>query len=90
MYATKYITLQQPAHETWIRLGLKAFVAAVVGGIGNIRGAMLGGLLIGLIEFFGAAYLSPNLRDVYVFALLIAVLLVRPSGILGKAVAEKV
>jgi branched-chain amino acid transport system permease protein len=90
LFATKYITLQQPAHETWIRLGLKAFVAAVVGGIGNIRGAMLGGLLIGLIEFFGAAYLSPNLRDVYVFALLIAVLLLRPSGILGKAVAEKV
>jgi branched-chain amino acid transport system permease protein len=90
LYATKYITLQQPAHETWIRLGLKAFVAAVVGGIGNIRGAMLGGLLIGLIEFFGAAYLSPNLRDVYVFTLLIAVLLLRPSGILGKAVAEKV
>lgn len=90
LYATKYITLQQPAHETWIRLGLKAFVAAVVGGIGNIRGAMLGGLLIGLIEFFGAAYLSPNLRDVYVFTLLIAVLLLRPSGILGKPVAEKV
>ena len=90
LYALKYITLQQPAHETWIRLGLKAFVAAVVGGIGNIRGAMLGGLLIGLIELFGAAYLSPNLRDVYVFTLLIAVLLLRPSGILGKAVAEKV
>jgi branched-chain amino acid transport system permease protein len=90
LYATKYITLQQPAHETWIRLGLKAFVAAVVGGIGNIRGAMLGGLLIGLIEFFGAAYLWPNLRDVYVFTLLIAVLLLRPSGILGKAVVEKV
>jgi len=90
LYACKYITLQQPAHETWIRLGLKAFVAAVVGGIGNIRGAMLGGLLIGLIEFFGAAYLWPNLRDVYVFTLLIAVLLLRPSGILGKPVAEKV
>lgn len=90
LFACKYITLQQPAHETWIRLGLKAFVAAVVGGIGNIRGAMLGGLLIGLIEFFGAAYLWPNLRDVYVFTLLIAVLLLRPSGILGKPVAEKV
>ena len=90
LYATKYITLQQPAHETWIRLGLKAFVAAVVGGIGNIRGAMLGGLLIGLIEFFGAAYLSPNLRDVYVFAVLILVLLFRPAGILGRATVEKV
>ena len=90
LYATKYITLQQPAHETWIRLGLTAFVAAVVGGIGNIRGAMLGGLLIGLIEFFGAAYLSPNLRDVYVFAVLILVLLFRPAGILGRATVEKV
>ena len=90
LYATKYITLQQPAHETWIRLGLKAFVAAVVGGIGNIRGAMLSGLLIGLIEFFGAAYLSPNLRDVYVFAVLILVLLFRPAGILGRATVEKV
>ena len=65
-------------------------MAAVVGGIGNIRGAMLGGLLIGLIEFFGAAYLSPNLRDVYVFAVLILVLLFRPAGILGRATVEKV
>jgi len=70
--------------------GLKAFVAAVIGGIGNVRGAMLGGVLIGIIELFGAAYLSPQLRDVYVFSLLILVLLVRPTGILGKGIAEKV
>jgi branched-chain amino acid transport system permease protein len=90
LYAMKYPGLNQPAHATWVLLGLKAFVAAVIGGIGNIRGAMLGGVLIGFIELFGAAYLSPHLRDVYVFSILIVVLLVRPSGILGKAVAEKV
>jgi len=90
LYAMKYQGLNQPAHATWVLLGLKAFVAAVIGGIGNVRGAMLGGVLIGIIELFGAAYLSPQLRDVYVFSLLILVLLVRPTGILGKGIAEKV
>jgi branched-chain amino acid transport system permease protein len=66
--------------STWVLLGLKAFVAAVIGGIGNIRGAMLGGILIGFIELFGAAYLSPHLRDIYVFSILILVLSWRPSG----------
>jgi branched-chain amino acid transport system permease protein len=83
-------TLNQPADTLWILLGMKAFVAAVVGGIGNIRGAMLGGLLIGLVEKFGSSYLSSQYSDVYVFCLLILVLLVRPSGILGKATVEKV
>jgi len=90
LYATKYPGINQPAHATWILLGLKAFVAAVIGGIGNLRGAMAGGLLIGLVELFGAAYLSPHLRDVYVFTLLILVLLFRPEGLLGKATVEKV
>lgn len=90
LYAQKYPGLGQPASATWVLLGLKAFVAAVVGGIGNVRGAMLGGLLIGLLEFFGAAYVSPELRDLYVFSLLIVVLLFRPSGLLGKTTAEKV
>jgi branched-chain amino acid transport system permease protein len=91
LYGQKYPAgIQQTAAATWVLLGLKAFVAAVVGGIGNIRGAMAGGLLIGLLEFFGAAYIDPALKDVYVFTLLIVVLLVRPSGLLGKAVAEKV
>ena len=90
LYAMKYPGLNQPAHATWVLLGLKAFVAAVIGGIGNIRGAMLGGVLIGFIELFGAAYLSPHLRDIYVFSILILVLLFKPSGILGTAVAEKV
>ncbi len=83
-YAAKYPGLNQSAHATWILLGLKAFVAAVVGGIGNIHGAMLGGLLIGLLEFFGASYFSPHLKEVYVFSLLIIVLLLRPRGILGS------
>jgi branched-chain amino acid transport system permease protein len=90
LYAMKYPGLNQPAHATWVLLGLKAFVAAVIGGIGNVRGAMLGGFLIALIELFGAAYLSPHLRDIYVFSILIIVLLVRPAGILGTSVAEKV
>jgi len=90
LFAQKYAGLNQPAAATWVLLGLKAFVAAVVGGIGNIRGAMLGGILIGLLEFFGAAYISPAMRDVYVFSLLILVLLIRPSGILGKRALEKV
>jgi branched-chain amino acid transport system permease protein len=70
--------------------GLKAFVAAVVGGIGDVRGAVAGALLIAFVEIFGAAYLSPHLRDLYVFGILIAVLLLKPSGLFGKAVVEKV
>ncbi|MBL9001416.1 MAG: branched-chain amino acid ABC transporter permease [Phycisphaerae bacterium] len=90
LWALKYETIKQPADSSWVLLGLKAFVAAVVGGIGNVRGAMLGGMAIGLLENFGSAYLSSSMKDVYVFALLIVVLLVRPGGILGKAVVEKV
>ena len=90
LYAMKYPQLQQTASSVWVLLGLKAFVAAVVGGIGNVRGAMLGGLLIGLIEFFGAQYLSSDYRDVYVFLVLILVLLARPQGLLGRARIEKV
>jgi branched-chain amino acid transport system permease protein len=90
LYAMKYPQLQQTASSVWVLLGLKAFVAAVVGGIGNVRGAMLGGLLIGLIEFFGVQYLSSDYRDVYVFLVLILVLLIRPQGLLGAKVVEKV
>jgi branched-chain amino acid transport system permease protein len=90
LYAVKYHNAQQPAHMSWVLLGLKAFVAAVIGGIGNIRGAMLGGLLIGVLEQLTRAYQPPGLSDVYVFALLIVVLLVKPTGILGRATVEKV
>jgi branched-chain amino acid transport system permease protein len=90
LYALKYGSLKQSADATWVLLGLKAFVAAVIGGIGNVRGAVAGGILIGFLEMFGAAYLSPHLRDVYVFVILIVVLLFKPSGLFGKAVVEKV
>ncbi|MBY0263058.1 MAG: branched-chain amino acid ABC transporter permease, partial [Phycisphaerales bacterium] len=89
LYPMKYPGLNQTAHGIWVLLGLKAFVAAVVGGIGNVRGAVLGGFLIAAIEFFGAKFYPP-LRDVYVFGLLIVVLLARPNGLLGTPVREKV
>ena len=70
--------------------GIKAFVAAVFGGIGSIPGAMIGGILLGVIENFSKAYISAQMADAIVFAVLIIVLLVRPTGILGKPVQEKV
>ena len=71
-------------------VGLKAFTAAVVGGIGSLPGAMLGGLLIGLAESFTIGYISSTYSDLIVFALLIIVMLVRPSGLLGQAQLQKV
>lgn len=71
-------------------LGLKAFVAAVLGGIGLIPGAMLGGLVIGIIEALVTAYISSSLANAFVFLVLILVLLIKPAGILGKNVREKV
>jgi branched-chain amino acid transport system permease protein len=70
--------------------GIKAFTAAVFGGIGSIPGAMLGGILLGIIEIFSKAYISTELSDAIVFAVLIIILLVRPSGLLGKKRREKV
>ncbi|MDO4509476.1 MAG: branched-chain amino acid ABC transporter permease [Lachnospiraceae bacterium] len=70
--------------------GIKAFTAAVFGGIGSIPGAMIGGILLGLIEIFAKAYISTQLSDAIVFAVLIVVLIVKPSGILGKKLKEKV
>ena len=90
IFTLKYSKIGQTADPTWVLLGLKAFVAAVVGGIGNVRGAAVGALLIAAVEQFGAAYLSTKLQDVYVFLILIGVLLWRPSGLFGRAVAEKV
>ena len=71
-------------------LGLKAFVAAVVGGIGLIPGAMLGGIVIGLVESFSTAYISSSMTDTFVFFILIVVLLLKPAGIRGMNVGEKV
>ncbi|WP_207005608.1 branched-chain amino acid ABC transporter permease [Trinickia mobilis] len=70
--------------------GLNAFIAAILGGIGNIPGAMLGGLLLGLVNAFGAGYISSSWQDAITFGLLIAILIVRPSGLLGERVANKV
>ncbi len=90
LYVMKYPGMNQPAHTIWVLIGLKAFVAAVIGGIGNVRGAVLGGFVIAFVEQFGAYYVSSNYRDVYVFALLIIILLVKPTGLLGSPVQEKV
>lgn len=70
--------------------GIKAFTAAVFGGIGSIPGAMIGGLILGLVETFGKAYISTQLSDAIVFAVLIVVLMVKPTGLMGRQINEKV
>jgi branched-chain amino acid transport system permease protein len=70
--------------------GLKAFTAAVVGGIGSIKGAMLGGLTIGVAQAFATGYLSSAYQDVIVFALLVVILLARPTGLFGTPALQKV
>jgi len=70
--------------------GIKAFTAAVFGGIGSIPGAMIGGVLLGIIEIFSKAYISTQLSDAIVFAVLIVVLIVKPTGLMGKKTTEKV
>jgi len=91
--------LRMTADATWVLLGLKAFVAAVVGGIGNVRGAAAGAMLIAFVEVFVHRYVTAlfshtpwvgQLQDVYVFVILIVVLLWRPEGLFGKAAVEKV
>ena len=87
LLCTSYPTLQP---TTGSMPGIKAFTAAVFGGIGSIPGAFLGGLLLGVIEAMAKAYISTNLANSIVFAVLIVVLLVKPAGLLGKYVPEKV
>jgi len=70
--------------------GMKAFTAAVLGGIGNLRGAMLGGFLIGILEALAAGYISIAYRDAFTFGILILILIFRPGGLLGESVVEKV
>ena len=70
--------------------GIKAFTAAVFGGIGSIPGALVGGILLGIVEIFAKAYISTQLSDAIVFAVLIVVLIVKPTGLLGKKISEKV
>jgi branched-chain amino acid transport system permease protein len=84
------ISYQQVFPVMGFQAGLFAFTAAVVGGIGNLPGSVLGGLLIGLAESFATGYLSSTFQQAIVFAILIAVMLVRPSGLLGRAAVQKV
>jgi len=84
------LVFQRVYHFMGFVAGLKGFTAAVVGGIGSIPGAMLGGIFIGLAEAFSTGYLSSTFYDLIVFGILIAVLIVRPTGLLGKADIKKV
>ena len=84
------LVFQRVYHFMGFVAGLKGFTAAVVGGIGSIPGAMLGGIVIGLAESFSQGYISTRFYDLIVFAILIAVLIVRPTGLLGKADIKKV
>jgi branched-chain amino acid transport system permease protein len=75
-------------YDAGFNLGIAAFTAAVLGGIGNLRGALLGGLVIGLFENYGAGLFGSNYRNVVTFVLLIVILMFRPSGILGEALGR--
>ena len=87
MFAMYYNTIN--FHDGYLA-GLKAFTAAVLGGIGNIPGAMLGGVLLGVLEGLGAGYISSEWKNVFAFFILIIILLFRPSGLLGSRVVKKV
>lgn len=87
MYTTSYVSIK---NELGITLGLKAFVAAVLGGIGSVPGAMVGGLLLGIIEIMVKVYMLPGTYEAVTYLILILVLLVRPTGLMGKKISEKV
>jgi len=87
LFASKY-----PQVQTYMGIlpGLKAFVAAVLGGIGSIPGAMIGGIILGITEILSKAYISSKMADAVVFGILVLILMVRPTGIMGKSLKEKV
>ncbi len=87
MYSSTYL---RSTTDMGSMMGLKAFIAAVIGGIGSIPGAMLGGLLVGLVEILVKVYIAPGWYEAITYSLLIIVLIVKPSGILGKSIGEKV
>ena len=80
----------QIRYDMSLLYGLKAFIAAILGGIGNIPGAMIGGVLLGVIEALGAAYISVAWKDAIAFLVLILILIFRPTGLLGERVADKI
>jgi branched-chain amino acid transport system permease protein len=84
------LVFSQINHFMGFNYGLKGFTAAVVGGIGNVPGSMLGGLMIGLAEAYSAGYISTVWQDLIVFSILVFFMLARPSGILGRAAIQKV
>jgi branched-chain amino acid transport system permease protein len=81
--------LKYNVYPTMGNIGLKAFIASVFGGLGSVRGAIIGAIIIGLIEVFVSGYIDSGLRDLITFALLIAVLLVKPTGLMGVDIEEK-
>jgi branched-chain amino acid transport system permease protein len=82
------VFFEQARYNIGFLPGIKAFTAAVLGGIGNIRGALLGGLLLGLLENYGAAVLGGEWKDVFAFAVLVLVLMFRPTGLLGESLGR--
>jgi branched-chain amino acid transport system permease protein len=84
------LVFSQIFHFMGFLAGLKGFTAAVVGGIGSIPGAMLGGLIVGLVEQWAQGYLNGNWSDLFVFGILIVFMLVRPTGLLGARAINKV
>ena len=86
--ALNEVYYEQTRFSIGVILGMKAFTAAVLGGIGNLRGALLGGIVLGIVESWGGAVFGASWRDVVAFVILVAVLMFRPTGILGETMQK--